>query len=114
MANHTVQRLAWVAAYVRRPSAVGSADRVCWLQNRAQHRDLLPRTQDDEEHPAGHAVFCVPPIREVADVGPGDPAGVTKMEVAHQDTSIIGAQEQALASADGYSALGVVYGHGRL
>jgi hypothetical protein len=76
-------------------------------QDRAQHRHLLPGMQDDDEHPAGHALLRVPSVCEVADLTPGDPAGAAKMEVAHQDAGIIGAQEQALAFADGHSARGV-------
>ena len=70
--------------------------------------------QVDDEHPAGHALLCVLSVREVADLGSGDPARVTEMEVAQEDTGVIGAEEQALASADGHGSRGVVYGHGRL
>jgi hypothetical protein len=50
----------------------------------------------------------------MADLAPGEPAGAAKVEVAHQDTGIIGAQEQALAPADGHGSRSVVYGHGGL
>jgi hypothetical protein len=50
----------------------------------------------------------------MTDLAPGDPAGAAKVEVAHQDTCIIGAQEQALALADRHGSRSVVYAHGRL